>query len=84
MFVFVWYPYRWGVRNLELIKKGSFVCEYVGENLTYTESQRRDKIRSKGEWCCGVSLSFAYCSVHVQVMWEASSSRTAEVGKTTI
>ena len=27
----------WGVRNLEFIKKGTFVSEYVGENLTYTD-----------------------------------------------
>lgn len=32
----------WGVRTLEVLEKGSFVCEYVGEILTNTELYGRN------------------------------------------
>lgn len=32
----------WGVRTLRLIRKGTFVCEYVGEVITDLEAERRE------------------------------------------
>ncbi|XP_062019052.1 histone-lysine N-methyltransferase SUVR4-like isoform X2 [Rosa rugosa] len=32
----------WGVRTLEVLEKGSFVCEYVGEIMTNTELYERN------------------------------------------
>lgn len=32
----------WGVRTLEVLQKGTFVCEYVGEILTNTELYERN------------------------------------------
>ncbi|XP_004304779.1 PREDICTED: histone-lysine N-methyltransferase SUVR4 [Fragaria vesca subsp. vesca] len=37
----------WGVRTLEVLEKGSFVCEYVGEILTNNELYYRN-MKSKG------------------------------------
>ncbi|PRQ41680.1 putative histone-lysine N-methyltransferase chromatin remodeling SET family [Rosa chinensis] len=37
----------WGVRTLEVLEKGSFVCEYVGEILTNTELYNRN-MKSNG------------------------------------
>ncbi|XP_050381863.1 histone-lysine N-methyltransferase SUVR4 [Argentina anserina] len=37
----------WGLRTLEDLEKGSFVCEYVGEILTNTELYNRN-MKSKG------------------------------------
>lgn len=34
----------WGVRTDKAIAKGQFVCEYVGEVITYEETERRGKI----------------------------------------
>lgn len=34
----------WGVKTLELISKGAFVTEYVGEVITFEEAERRGKI----------------------------------------
>lgn len=34
----------WGVRTDRPISKGQFVCEYVGEVITYEETERRGKI----------------------------------------
>lgn len=39
----------WGVRTLEDLPKGSFVCEYVGELLTNAELFGRVFKRPKGE-----------------------------------
>ena len=36
----------WGVRTLEVIEKGSFVCEYVGEILTNNELDERNMART--------------------------------------
>lgn len=32
----------WAVRTQELIPKGTFVCEYIGEILTDSEANQRD------------------------------------------
>lgn len=34
----------WGVKALQVIKKGSFVCEYVGEVIKNEEAEKRGKI----------------------------------------
>jgi len=34
----------WGVKALQIIKKGSFVCEYVGEVIKNEEAEKRGKI----------------------------------------
>ena len=34
----------WGVKVLEAIKKGSYVCEYVGEVITNEEAEKRGKL----------------------------------------
>lgn len=34
----------WGVRTDKAIARGQFVCEYVGEVITYEETERRGKI----------------------------------------
>ncbi|XP_069687279.1 histone-lysine N-methyltransferase SUV39H2 isoform X2 [Periplaneta americana] len=34
----------WGVKALQSIKKGSFVCEYVGEVISNEEAEKRGKI----------------------------------------
>lgn len=39
----------WGVRTLETLEKGTFVCEYVGEILTNTELYERNMQRSGAE-----------------------------------
>lgn len=39
----------WGVRALEDIPKGAFVCEYVGEILTNTELHERNEQSSGTE-----------------------------------
>lgn len=36
----------WGLRTLELIPKGRFVCEYAGEVLGYAEVQRRIQLQT--------------------------------------
>lgn len=38
----------WGLRTLEDLPKGAFICEYVGEIVTNTELDERNK-RSTGE-----------------------------------
>lgn len=37
----------WGVKTLELIQKGAFVTEYVGEVISFEEAERRGKIYDK-------------------------------------
>lgn len=37
----------WGLRTLELIPKGKFVCEYAGEVLGFSEVQRRINLQTK-------------------------------------
>nr|XP_043633573.1 histone-lysine N-methyltransferase SUVR4 [Erigeron canadensis] len=39
----------WGVRTLECLPKGSFICEYVGEILTNTELWERNRQGPKNE-----------------------------------
>ncbi|CAL8166809.1 unnamed protein product [Prunus armeniaca] len=39
----------WGVRTLEVLQKGTFVCEYVGEILTNTELYERNTHSSGAE-----------------------------------
>lgn len=34
----------WGVRTLRTIWEGQFICEYVGEILTYEETERRGRV----------------------------------------
>lgn len=34
----------WGVRTDERIKKGEFLCEYVGEVISYEEAEKRGKV----------------------------------------
>lgn len=34
----------WGVRTLRAIAQGQFICEYVGEILTYEETEKRGRI----------------------------------------
>lgn len=46
----------WGVRTLEDLPKGSFVCEYVGEILTNTELRNRNLRRSSGNHSYSVVL----------------------------
>ncbi|KAM5280066.1 histone-lysine N-methyltransferase SETMAR [Ctenodactylus gundi] len=36
----------WGLRTLELIPKGRFVCEYAGEVLGFSEAQRRIRLQT--------------------------------------
>ncbi|KPP63670.1 hypothetical protein Z043_118049 [Scleropages formosus] len=39
----------WGVRTLEPIPRGSFVCEYAGEVLGYEEACRRQRAQGPGD-----------------------------------
>lgn len=39
----------WGLRTLEVLPKGAFVCEYVGEIMTNTELYDRNKRRNVNE-----------------------------------
>nr|CAJ18350.1 putative H3K9 methyltransferase [Lepisma saccharinum] len=34
----------WGVKALESVKKGTFICEYVGEVISNEEAERRGKV----------------------------------------
>lgn len=51
----------WGLRTLEELPKGAFVCEFVGEILTVKELHERNKARKytlpillDAEWGSGV------------------------------
>ncbi|EHB06120.1 Histone-lysine N-methyltransferase SETMAR [Heterocephalus glaber] len=39
----------WGLRTLELISKGKFVCEYAGEVLGFSEVQRRIHLQTTND-----------------------------------
>uniref|UniRef100_A0A8D0DWX1 Histone-lysine N-methyltransferase SETMAR n=1 Tax=Salvator merianae TaxID=96440 RepID=A0A8D0DWX1_SALMN len=39
----------WGVRTLEFIPKGRFVCEYAGEILNFREAYRRIRLQSSSD-----------------------------------
>lgn len=38
----------WGIRTLDDLPKGTFVCEYIGEILTNSEVQKRNMNTSEG------------------------------------
>lgn len=47
----------WGLRTLEDIPKGTFVCEYVGEIVTNTELfERNTKMSGREKYKCPVLL----------------------------
>ncbi|XP_032005430.1 histone-lysine N-methyltransferase SETMAR isoform X1 [Hylobates moloch] len=47
--VFKTHKKGWGLRTLEFIPKGRFVCEYAGEVLGFSEVQRRIHLQTKSD-----------------------------------
>ncbi|KAL2323398.1 hypothetical protein Fmac_027777 [Flemingia macrophylla] len=57
----------WGLRTLEDLPKGAFVCEFVGEILTIKELQERNlKCNENGKYTCPVLLDANWDSGHVK------------------
>ncbi|XP_055959547.1 histone-lysine N-methyltransferase SUVR4 isoform X3 [Mercurialis annua] len=54
----------WGLRTLDKLPKGTFVCEYVGEILTGKELQERKMQRTRG-----TNVNRHTCSVLLDAYW---------------